>query len=440
MDWTQGSRLEVTVMDLAAGGDGVARWENRVVFIPNTAPGDRVQVRLVHVKPREAFAQVETLLEPSPDRVRPRCIVADKCGGCQWQVVDYSRQVQAKQTLVTQTLGVPVRPLWAASEPFHYRNKVTYPLAYNQQGQVAAGYYAQGSHKVVNINQCPVQDPHLDEVLPGLKQAIQDQGWSIYNETTRVGLLRHLALRVGRRTGEVLVTLVATAAPPGIEAWAKRVLAFPSIVGVGWNHQTQPGNVIFGNQTYTVQGRGYLRELFCGLEFHIAATTFFQIYTEQAERLVQQVVQEAQLTGSETVVDAYSGIGTMALPLARQAQRVIGIERWGESVQQARANAQRNNITNIEFNQGAVEDWLPRQKVAPDVLCLDPPRKGCDPAVLKALLKYPPRRILYVSCNPATLARDLAVLGGGYSLESVQPVDFFPQTYHVECLAVLQRT
>ncbi|WP_218081370.1 23S rRNA (uracil(1939)-C(5))-methyltransferase RlmD [Anthocerotibacter panamensis] len=441
MDWRQGALLEVTVGDLAPGGDGVARWENRVIFIPNSAPGDRVQVRLVRVKEREAYGHIEALLVAGENRVRPRCIVADKCGGCQWQFVDYGRQAQAKLEHVRQALGVQasILPVLAATEPFHYRNKVTYPLAYTSSGEVGAGYYRQGSHRMVNINQCPIQDPQFDTLLPVLKESLGKQGWSLYNEETGVGLLRHLGFRIGRRTGEVLITLVATAEPPGLERWAQQVMGqFPAVVGVGWNLNDRPGNTIFGPETRTVTGRGYVREIFCGLEFQIGATTFFQVNTEQAERLVQLVVQAAQLTGEQTVVDAYCGIGTLSLPLAQRAKSVIGIECWGDSVQQARANAHRNGLNNCSFQLRAVEEWLPRQKMAPDVLCLDPPRKGCDRAVLQALLKHPVQRLIYVSCNPSTLGRDVRVLTqGGYALVYVQPVDFFPQTYHVECLAVL---
>ncbi len=439
--WIQGAVHEVTVEGLAAGGDGVARWQDRVVFIPNAVPGDLLRVKLMRVKPREGYAQIEQILVPSPHRVRPRCIVADKCGGCQWQTVAYAQQIQAKYDQVSQALGpsAPVLPVWEAPQDLGYRNKATYPLAQNAHGELIAGYYRPNSHRVINLNQCPVQDPRLDPVLAGVKQLLAAQGWSVYDENTHSGLLRHLGLRIGQRTGEVLVTLVTTDDPPHLDRWAKAVSAqFPEVVGVLWNHQPQRNNVIFGPQTQTLWGRAYLREIFCGLEFHIGATTFFQIHTAQAERLVELVIHEAQLTGADQVVDAYSGIGTISLPLAQAGASVTGIESWGPSVEQARANAQRQGIP-CTFVHSTVEDWLPRQKNAPHVLCLDPPRKGCAPEVLNALIKFPPRRVLYVSCNPATLGRDLKILtAGGYELIKVQPVDFFPQTYHVECLAVLE--
>ncbi len=440
MTWTQGSLLELTITDLAAGGDGVARWDNRVIFVPNTVPGDQVQVRLLHVKRREAFGQVTEILTASPQRVRPACIVADKCGGCQWQSVAYHRQTLAKQAHVEKLLAQAVAPIWRADPTLHYRNKVTYPLAYTKSGEIAVGYYRQGSHQVVNINQCPVQDPYFDQLLPVLKAQLKKQNWPIYDQVTGTGLLRHLGLRIGRRTGEVLVTLVATKKPLGIEVWAAELRkAFPQIVGVSWNQQAAVGNAIFGTTSYVVSGRDYLRELFCGLEFYVGATTFFQIYTEQAEKLVNFVVASAQLTGNETVVDAYCGIGTLSLPLAQRAKYVIGIESWEDSVTQARANAQRNGLDNCTFVTAKVEDWLPIQTEIPNVLCLDPPRKGCDPAVLDAILRHPPHRLIYVSCNPATLARDLQILkNGGYQVIHVQPIDFFPQTYHVECVAVLE--
>jgi 23S rRNA (uracil1939-C5)-methyltransferase len=333
----------------------------------------------------------------------------------------------------------------AAESPLSYRNKVTYPLGLSAEGQVKAGYYRKGTHQIINLNQCPVQDEHFNPLLAEVKHDIQTQGWSIYDETTHNGQLRHLVFRIGRRTGELLLTLVSnTWDLPGIEdlaaQWKER---YPELVGVCVNRNQAQGNTIFGPETRYVVGQPYLTERFAGLEFHIYPTTFFQVYTEQAERLLRCVLDHLNLQGKETVVDAYCGVGTLTLPLARRAGYCLGLEVQAEAVDVARENAQLNAIENIRFQVGTVATLLPTVTEVlggdrPDIVVLDPPRKGCEGGVLDALLTLKPPHIVYMSCNPATLARDLKQLcAGGYRLERLQPADFFPQTSHVECVAFL---
>ncbi|PSN19608.1 23S rRNA (uracil(1939)-C(5))-methyltransferase RlmD [filamentous cyanobacterium CCP5] len=453
--WRQGETLELTVDDLTSSGDGLGRWEGRVVFVPDTVPGDRVRTRLLQVKPAFAKAKLLAVLKPSPQRVRPPCIVADKCGGCQWQPVAYEAQAAAKQQQVQDALSrigeidAQVSPIIPADPPLGYRNKATYPLSLSQpkEGQeprVRAGYYRKGSHRLVNLNQCPVQDDRLDPFLARIKQDIQRRGWSIYDEKSHRGHLRHLALRIGRRTGEVLLTLVATVDQlVDLEHQAAAWMAeYDALVGVCLNHNPARTNAIFGEDTLLVEGRSYLMEQFAGLEFRVHPTTFFQVNTEQAERLVAEILTELDLKGTETIIDAYCGIGTLTLPLAQKASRCIGLEVQKEAVKQGQANAQLNGIENAEFRVGEVSDWLPKLELeldaTPDVVVLDPPRKGCDRPILDALLEMHPARIVYMSCNAATLARDLKILAtGGYRVTRVQPADFFPQTPHVECVAFL---
>ncbi|MEM6714816.1 MAG: 23S rRNA (uracil(1939)-C(5))-methyltransferase RlmD [Cyanobacteria bacterium P01_F01_bin.56] len=451
--WQQGTTLELEITDLSSDGDGVGRWDNRVVFVPNTVPGDRIRARLVFVKSKFGRGQVVKIAEASSDRIRPACIVADKCGGCQWQSVAYLAQLAAKQQQVLDALerighftDIPLSPIMGADNPLSYRNKATYPLGVSAKDQVKAGYFRKGSHQIVNLNQCPVQDDHLDPLLAEVKQDIQARGWSIYNEATKAGDLRHLALRVGRRTGQVLLTLVSTTWElPGIEAqsadWKMR---FPNLVGVCVNLNPKPGNAIWGPETRFVIGAPYLEERFANLTFHIYPTTFFQVYTEQAERLLRVILDELQLQGTEFVVDAYCGIGTLTLPIAQRAQYCLGLEVQAEAIATAIENARLNGISNAHFEAGTVDKLLPQATRfladrQPDVVVLDPPRKGCSDRVLSALLSLKPQRIAYMSCNPATLARDLKRLcgEGGYRLQRAQAADFFPQTAHVECVAFL---
>ncbi|MDB9524421.1 23S rRNA (uracil(1939)-C(5))-methyltransferase RlmD [Oscillatoria sp. CS-180] len=451
--WQQGQTLELDITDLSSSGEGVGRWDNRVVFVPDTVPGDRIQTRLIFTKPSFGRGKLLEILQASSDRIRPACIVADKCGGCQWQSVTYEAQLAAKQQQVTDALtriggfaDVQVDPILAADHPLDYRNKATYPLGRSPEGKVKAGYFRKGTHQIVNLNQCPVQDDRLDPLLAEVKQDIQQRGWSIFDESSREGALRHLALRIGRRTGQMLLTLISTTWElEGLEEqclqWKQR---YPELAGICINRNRKSGNAIWGKKTRYVVGQPYLEEQFAELTFHIYPTTFFQIHTEQAERLLAVIVNELQLQGTEAIVDAYCGIGTLTLPIAQRAEFCLGLEVQDEAVEIAAENAELNGIANVRFQAGTVAELLPQVRLhlqdrVPDVVMLDPPRKGCDDHVLEALISLHPQRIAYMSCNPATLARDLKKLcrAGGYHLNRVQPADFFPQTAHVECVAFL---
>jgi 23S rRNA (uracil1939-C5)-methyltransferase len=495
----QGNVVEIEITDISESGEGVGRVGNQVVFVPDTVTGDVISARLVTVKRQYAHGKLLEIITPSPHRVRPSCIVADKCGGCQLQHIDYDYQLTAKENQVIQALKriggfaePPVAPIVGAQGNFAYRNKVTYPLGVSDSGGIKAGYYRKGTHQIVNLNQCPVQDDRLNPLLAEIKQDIQDRGWQIYQPeskgarepgarrtgvqiivsqyedtgTTNRGILkpklrnrpmvtevttvpdnspkfRHLLLRIGRRTGEILLTLVVTDFNiPDIEGQAQRWMQrYPNLVGVCLNLNDRPNNTIFGAETRCIAGREYICETFGHLQFQLKADTFFQIYTEQAEAVLDLIIDRAGFKGTETLIDAYCGIGTFTLPLSKRVKRVVGIEVHSSSVVQARANARLNGINNIEFRTGEVEELLPAMDIQADVILLDPPRTGCDRAVLDALTTMQPAQIIYISCKPATLARDLQILceQGGYQLTYVQPADFFPQTAHVECVAFLTR-
>ncbi|AFZ20690.1 23S rRNA (uracil(1939)-C(5))-methyltransferase RlmD [Allocoleopsis franciscana] len=448
--WQQGQLVEVTITDLNDTGEGVGRLEGRVIFVPDTVTGDRVLVRLVRVKSNYANGKLHQLLEPSPHRIRPNCIVADKCGGCQWQHIDYHYQQETKQNLVIQALehiggftSPHVAPILTTETSLAYRNKATYPLKRSATGQVQAGYYHQGSHQLINLNQCPVQDARLNPLLAEIKQDIEQLGWSVYNEERHQGRLRHLSLRIGRRTGEMLLTLVTTDwRLQNLDAQAQQWLTrYPKLMGICVNRNPNRTNVIFGHETRCIAGQPYLQEEFAGLQLQLKPETFFQVNTEVAEALLAAIVEQLALKGDEILVDAYCGIGTFTLPLAQRVRQAMGLEVHPASVEQAQLNAQLNGISNVTFKTGAVETLLPQLEINPDVVLLDPPRKGCDRVVIEALLVTAPKQIVYVSCKPATLARDLKLLchTGGYQLTHVQPADFFPQTPHVECAAFLVR-
>lgn len=454
-DWQQGALVEMTIADLSDRGEGVGRVGERVVFVPDTVPGDRAAVRLLRVKPSYARGKLQSLIEASPHRCRPSCIVADKCGGCQWQHIDYGYQRQAKQNLVIQALqriggltAPPVDPVLTQAidgsplASLGYRNKASYPLSISDRGQVQAGYYQKNSHDLINLNRCPVQDDRLNPLLEEIKQDIQQQGWSVYDEKRHAGCLRYLCVKIGRRTGEIMLTLVSIADElPGLKdqagVWLNR---YPQLVGVCLNVNPQRTNVIFGPNTHRVAGKSYLKEKFAGLEFQLKADTFFQIYTEAAETLVAIICEQLNLQGDELLLDAYCGIGAFTLPLALKVRLAIGLELQEAAVEQAQTNAQLNQVSQVKFYQGKVETLLPKLDINPDIVLLDPPRKGCDRTVLETLIDIQPEQIVYISCKPSTLARDLKILcAGGYQLSRVQPADFFPQTSHVESVAFLHR-
>ncbi|WP_159788365.1 23S rRNA (uracil(1939)-C(5))-methyltransferase RlmD [Sodalinema gerasimenkoae] len=453
----QGQVVEVEITDLADGGDGVGKCGDRVVFVPDTAIGDRAQVRLVQVKRKYARGKLQDLKHESPSRQRPPCIVADKCGGCQWQHIEHPAQLAAKQNQVIQALvrigrldHPPVQPVQTTGESLGYRNKATYPLQVAPSGEIRAGYYQKGSHKLVNLNQCPVQDERLNPFLAQIKRDIAAQGWTIYNEQQHQGELRHLGVRVGRQTGQVLLTLVAkTGKLPELEVQAHRWLSsFDNLVGVCLNLNGDRTNAIFGKSTRTLAGQSFLQEEFAGLQFRLRSDTFFQVNTEAAELIWQAIARELNLQGHETILDTYCGIGTFSLPLAQQAKEVWGIEVHPGSVAQAQENAQLNQIENVEFYTGDVAEllaqdsplWQAHPQEKPDIVVVDPPRQGCQPPVLEALIDLGCDRLVYISCKPSTLARDLKQLcASGYELKQVQPVDLFPQTAHIEAVAFLTR-
>ncbi len=446
----QGDLVTLKITDLNSSGEGVGRVDGKVVFVADTITGDCVQVRVDKVKNKYARAVLKNIFTSSEYRIRPRCIVADKCGGCQWQHIDETYQREAKQKQVTEALQrigklepVEITPILFAPQTLNYRNKSTYSLKLSATGKVQAGYFRKGSHKIVNLNQCPVQDERLHPLLTNIKQDIHYQGWSIYDETDHQWQLRHLSLRIGVNTGEMLLTLISTDAElPNLEKQAQEWLEqYPKLVGVCLNINSDRTNVIFGRETKTIAGKAYLKEIFSGVELAIGADTFFQINTTAAEMLLQKIIEQLDLQGSEVLVDAYCGIGTFTLPLAKLVQKALGIESSLSSVEQAINNARINQIENVEFLEGKVEDCLSQLAFKPDLVILDPPRKGCQPKVIETLLSIQPNKIVYVSCNPATLARDLKILidSGIYQLDYVQCADFFPQTKHVETVVILTK-
>lgn len=450
-----GEEIDLDVTGLATEGDAVGRYDGFAVFVPGGVPGDRLRVRVTEVKSRFARGEVVAVLAPGPGRADPVCSIFGACGGCQWQHVAYPEQLARKRQAVADALervgrlrDVPVAPTLGMDDPLRYRNKAAVPFGM-EGGRVVAGFYRRDSHRIVDLPPdrdaagCGIQHPTINRVIAAVRSLVEERGVPVYDETDGRGLLRHLVARVGVRTGEALAVLVLNReALPDERGFAAALMErVPALVGVGKNINTGRTNVIFGPRTAVIAGRDHLFEELGGLRFKVSALSFFQVNPAQAERLYGLALDAAELRPADMAVDAYCGAGALALLAARRCRRVYGIEEVPAAVADARENARLNGIDNARFLLGRVEDLLRGISYGgrgPDAVFLDPPRKGCEPVALEACLALAPRRIVYVSCNPATLARDLAVLADRYHVEGVQPVDLFPQTAHVEAVASLR--
>ena len=481
----------IAIEDLSREGEGIGRYGGYTLFVKDAVPGDRVRCVVTKAGKTFGYAHLLQVITPSPDRRKLPCPVGKTCGGCTLLSMNYEAQLSFKQKLVEETLrrvggvSVNVSPVLGAPEEFRYRNKAAYPVA-EKDGHLIAGFYAQHSHRIVEAEDCLLSPPEFSAILRYILSVCETAGISAYDEATGKGLLRHILLRKGFATGEIHVCLIGSGAPPKAEGAAeagknvrKKQKAngrrkgadaaslaekirreFPAVVGVSWNTNTSRGNAILGNDTAVLSGRGYLLDRIGGVTYAVSPESFYQVHPAQTKQLYDKVREFADLTGNEKVYDLYCGTGTIGLYLADRAERVTGIEIVPRAVEDAKANAARNGITNADFHTGKAEEVLPKlladlepdveensapqAKTRPDtgetVIIVDPPRKGCERSLLETVLRTKARRMVYVSCDPATLARDLRILAdGGFSISRIQPVDMFPQSCHVETIVLLQK-
>lgn len=509
----RGEIVELTITSMAPGGEAFGKALELPVFINRGAPGDVAEVELYDVRKKFAKGKIQRLISPSADRAEPPCKLFKVCGGCQWQHISYDKQVDYKTSIVQQAVthiggldSSVVEPCLGAEEALYYRNKVQFPVRNPaNSNRILAGYYKQDSHELVNIKHCPVQSKELDFMLDTVKEVLEEYEISAYDERKRTGLIRHIHARQSRNDKKVLLTLVMNCnpdtEPDTLTEIAELIMVRDeNIVGVAVNYNDRAGNRILGDKTVMLAGENSIDEVLktsnttlpnklqSGLKFKLSPTSFFQVNTEQAARLLEIVYLEAYGKDSpreklSLVVDAYAGVGAFSLWLAEGCKKLIAVEDYGQAVADGRSNAADNDVTNVEFIEGDVATVLPQlagfaEKV--DLVVLDPPRKGVSSEVIGALLDLAPPRIIYVSCNPTTLARDLKYLqlgivpasektanvekdengeepaestiaaSGqtaddgkrskyGYKAVRIQPVDLFPQTYHVESVATLER-
>ncbi|HEU4965804.1 MAG TPA: 23S rRNA (uracil(1939)-C(5))-methyltransferase RlmD [Bacilli bacterium] len=443
--------IEMDITGLGHSGEGVGKYEGFTVFVPRALPGERIKAKVVKVQKTYAFGRLLEVLQATEHRTEPKCPIFYQCGGCHLQHMTYEGQLQyKKQTVIDQLerIGkldlsqVKVHDTLGMHEPWQYRNKAQVPLG-EIDGRLAVGFYAPKSHDIIEMQSCDIQHAYNDEIVHTTKEILQTLGIKHYDEETGKGLVRHIIGRVGVNTGETMVVLVTNGRKiPQVEVLVDKLRErVPHLVSIVQNVNTAQTNVIFGKETVVLWGQDHITDTIGEIKFEISARSFFQVNPVQTDVLYGKALEYAQLTGEETVIDAYCGIGTISLFLAQKAKQVYGVEIVPEAIEDARKNAALNGMGNVEFAVGEAEVVIPEwyeKGVRADVMVVDPPRKGCDERLLATMAEMKPERVVYVSCNPSTLARDLQFLeGNGYRTVEVQPVDMFPHTFHVECVVWL---
>ena len=447
--------LTLRIERLSSDGSGVAHSaDGEAVFVPGTAPGDEARVRIVKDCGRYAFGILDELLTPSPDRIPVDCPVAGPCGGCSLRHLDYAAELRAKQESVLDAfrriggLEVPVLDILPSPEVDRYRNKVQFPVGVDKDGAPCIGFFAGRTHRIVPCPDCKLQPGVLNEIGNALCAFFAQQGIRPYDEQSGKGLVRHIFLRRGAHSGQIMVCLVCTRAklPHAEQLCTALQEQFPAISTILLNVNAQNTNVILGSENHILYGPGYIEDTLCGVPVRLGPLSFYQVNTLAAERLYGVAAQYAQLTPDDALLDLYCGMGTIGLSMAGQCRELIGVEIVPEAIESAKANAARMGeavAAKSRFfcaDAGQAATRLAAEGLHPDIVMLDPPRKGCDEATLSAVVRMAPRRVVYVSCNPATAARDAAWLEqNGYHAEKVQPVDLFPRTKHVECVIALSK-
>ncbi len=449
---TKNQIIDLTITAMSAEGNGIGRAaDGMTVFVPFTAVGDVIRCRIVKVQKTMAFGIVDELSIPSNDRTaHVQCAAFGKCGGCTYCHVTYDAELQYKWQRVADALSrigklnITPEPIIGCASPERYRNKAQYPVAARENG-LKIGFYAARSHRIIDQRDCLLQPACFETVLEIVDTWVHEADVSLYDETTNTGLLRHIYIRQGTASGELMVCLVCTSGklPQTDRLVAALKDGLPTLSSVMVNLNRRDTNVVLGDTSFTLYGNPYITDTLCGMTFRLSPLSFYQVNRDQAERLYQKAAEEAALTGTETVLDLYCGTGTIGLSMADKAETLIGVEVVEAAVEDARLNAQVNGVANARFiaaDASKAAAQLEREGIRPDVVIVDPPRKGCDENLIETVSRMAPDRVVYVSCDPATLARDLSRFADrGYRTLRVTPVDMFPRTAHVESVACLTR-
>jgi len=447
---TKNDDIDVVFEDLTHDGAGVAKVNGYPIFVPNTLPGEKAKIRVVKANKGYGFGRLIELYEASEHRVEVPVEENYKYGGCQLQHISYEGQLEFKENQVKQVMkrigkleDATIHPIIGMDNPLNYRNKAQVPVG-KRGGNLIAGFYKPRTHEIVDTNESIVQDPAVNEAIKVVKEICSELGIDPYNEIHHRGVLRHIMARYAKSTGELMVVLITRSTSllhknKIVEEIIKRL---PNVKSIVHNINNQKTNVIMGEKTKVLWGNEVIYDYIGDVKFAISAVSFYQVNPDQTKVLYDKALEYAALTGEETVVDAYCGIGTISLFLAQKAKSVLGVEMIPQAIEDARRNAELNEVENVKFSIGEAETFIPlwyEQGNRADVVVVDPPRKGCDEALLKTIIDMAPKKMVYISCNPATLARDLRILeDGGYKTVEVQPVDMFPMTTHVEVVAKLE--
>ena len=456
--------LEIEITDQGTTGEGIGKVSGYTLFVKDTVIGDVAKVKVMKAKKNYAFARLVEIVKPSKYRVEPLCPVAKSCGGCQLQAMNYQQQLKFKQEKVFNNIrrigGVEdfvMKPIMGMEElcikgheengPFHYRNKAQFPVGRDKEGRIISGFYAGRTHSIISVNDCLLGTGVNKTVMDIIKMYMTLEGVKPYDEVTHKGVVRHVLIREGKHTGEVMVCIIINGDKlPQVDRLVEQLLKVSGMTDISLNINKEKNNVILGDKIIKLYGPGYIEDYIGDVKFRISPLSFFQVNPVQTENLYSKAMEYAKLTGSETVWDLYCGIGSISLFLAKNARKVIGVEIVEPAVEDAKVNARINNIENVDFISGAAEDVVPdyfqkhkgEPECNPDVIVVDPPRKGCDEKLLNTMVLMAPKRIVYVSCDSATLARDIKWLSDkGYKLVEATPCDMFGQSVHVETVALL---
>jgi 23S rRNA (uracil1939-C5)-methyltransferase len=445
--------VELTIDGLSHEGLGVGKVQGFTLFVKDTLPGERIKAKIVKKKKHFGFGRLIEVLEESPHRTEPPCPIYDQCGGCQLQHLSYAEQLVQKEKQVRDNLQriagldlneVNIHPTLGMDEPWRYRNKAQVPIG-EMEGGLIGGFYRQGTHEIIDMQECLIQHEQNDQVIQRVKEIAGKLGVRAYDENTHHGLLRHVVVKYGFASQELMIVLITNGekVPQSDQLITHLRNEFTHLKSIVQNSNTKRTNVIFGDKTRLLWGEEYIHDHIGNIRFAISARSFYQVNPIQTKVLYDKALEYADLKGTETVIDAYCGIGTISLFLAQKAKKVLGVEIVPEAIADAKRNAQLNKISNVDFAVGEAEKvipWWRAQGISADVIVVDPPRKGCEESLLQTIIEMKPKRVVYVSCNPSTLARDLKILeAGGFKTKELQPVDMFPHTSHVECVVRIYR-
>ena len=444
--------IEVKIEDMGVDGEGIGKADGITLFIKDAVIGDVVQAKIMKMKKSYGYARLLEVLTPSPYRVEPKCPVSRPCGGCQLQALSYDKQLEFKENKVRNNLkriggftDIPMEPIAGMKEPYHYRNKAQFPIGRDKDGKLTAGFYAARTHSLIPVDECYLGAKINEPILGKILQIMEQEHIEPYDEKTHTGLVRHILIRFGFTTKEIMVCFILNGKKlPKQEKFIAALTEIPGMTSISVNRNEKDTNVIMGEKTITIWGSDYITDYIGDIKYQISPQSFYQVNPAQTKVLYEKALEYAGLTSTETVWDLYCGIGTISLFLAQKAKKVFGVEIVPQAIADAKKNAALNDITNVDFFVGKAEEVYPsyvsehKEEAKAEVIVVDPPRKGCEESLLSTIVSMAPERIVYVSCDSATLARDLKYLcGHGYELKRVQAVDQFCQTGHCETVVLL---